>query len=77
MYAVVDVIVDGALEESSTFHDETLMSEYIKNVEEDAGGHGYPTRVYVQYHDHDDMPCECHQYTLDVRPDYSWNEKDD
>lgn len=46
-HATVDVIVNGALEESATFTDETLMADFIAGVREDAEGDGYPTEVFI------------------------------
>jgi hypothetical protein len=42
MYADVSVIVDGALGESETFTDYLLLEEYVRTIEEEAAGHGYP-----------------------------------
>jgi hypothetical protein len=74
-YAEVTVIVDGAFEESETFHDEALLSHYIAAIQDEAEGHGYPTEVYVLWHEHDDEgeECECVQYVTDHRPYASWN----
>lgn len=76
-YAEVEVVVDGAVEKLETFHDEALMREFIDSIREDAEGDGYPTEVFVQYHDHDDLledqECACTQYLTDHKPAYSWN----
>lgn len=72
-YAEVSVVVDGALEESETFYDETPLSEYVESIRQEAEGHGYPTEVYVLYHDHSPSECECAQYVTDHHPAYSWN----
>jgi len=74
MYAEVTVIVDGALEESQTFHDEALMRDFIDTIREEAEGHGYLTEVFVMYHDHaDGIDCECAQYVTDHHPTYTYN----
>lgn len=76
-YADVTVVVDGAEESCETFHDETLLREHIDQVREDARGDGYPTEVYVLYHEHSDLPddgeCACVQYVTDHKPAYAWN----
>lgn len=73
-YADLDVIVDGALEESVTFHDETVMREYISEIEEEAKDHGYPTEVFVVFHEHEDnIECECVQYLTDHHPYVTFN----
>ena len=76
-YAELSVIVDGALETEETFHDETLMSARVEEIKEDARGDGYPTEVFILYHEHDDLTgdqeCACVQYVTDHRPAYAWN----
>jgi hypothetical protein len=73
MYAETSVIVDGALEESETFFDYALLDEYVDSVREDAEGHGYPTELYILWHDHKPAECECIQYVQDHKPAHSWN----
>lgn len=76
-YAEVSVVVDGGLEECVTFHDETAMLDYIAEVGDDAADHGYPTEVYVLWHEHDETgECECVQYLTDHHPYASWNTDD-
>ena len=77
-YAEVTVIVDGAEEQFETFTDYLLMEQFIDGAREDAEGDGYPTEVYVQYHEHDlqDTECSCAQYETDHHPQYSWNNGD-
>lgn len=69
-YADVSVIVEGALEEEATFHDETLMRDWIAHVIEDLRADGVSGQVYVVHHDHDesDEDCACVQYLTDHRP---------
>ena len=68
-YADVSVIVDGALEEERTFHDETLMNDYLRQIKDEAAADGIRTEVYVLWHEHDDMDeCECIQYVTDHHP---------
>jgi len=75
-YADVDVIVNGALEESRTFHDETLMNHYIGEIEDEASDHGYLTEVYVVWHEHDDdIECECVQYLTSHKPYATFNQE--
>jgi hypothetical protein len=72
-YAEVTVIVDGALDQEITFTDETLMRDFIDKIREDAESDGYPTEVFVLYHEHEPGDCECVQYVTDHRPAYAWN----
>lgn len=74
MYAEVEVIVEGALEESETFSDDVLMCDYVRQVGEDAESHGHPTEVYILYHEHSPAAdCQCVQYVVSHKPDYAWN----
>jgi hypothetical protein len=77
MYVDIDIIVDGALERSETFHDYLLFEEFISQEKEEAEGHGYLTEVYVVEHNHpqEDEECACVQYLTDHHPLYTWNEK--
>lgn len=68
MYAEVDLIVEGALEESETFGDETLMAHRIAEWDEELRGDGYPGEVFVVWHDHAPGECECVQYLQDGKP---------
>lgn len=61
-YADVTVIVDGALETEARFHDYLLMNHHIAEEQAEAISHGYPTEIYVQYHEHAEGECECAQY---------------
>jgi hypothetical protein len=74
-YAEVTVIVDGALDESATFTDETALAEFLASQHTAAQADGLPTEVYVLWHDHamSDQECCCVQYVSDHHPDYSWN----
>jgi hypothetical protein len=78
-YADVSVIVDGALEESETFHDETLMNDYIGKIEDEAKDHGYETQIYVVFHEHEDLEgdqeCQCIQYLTDHHPYATFNQE--
>lgn len=74
-YADVSVVVDGALEESPRFYDECALNAYLAEIEADAADHGYPTEVYVLYHDHEPRECECVQYLQDHKPTYSYNQR--
>jgi hypothetical protein len=76
MFAELTIVVDGAVEETPTFLDECAMRDYIGAIEDEAKSDGYPTEVYVTYHNHDlylDDGCECAQYVTDGRPAYSFN----
>jgi hypothetical protein len=78
MYAEVTVIVDGAMEDCEIFHNEALLANFVAEIEDEAEGHGYPTEVYVQYHDHNAADeCECAQFETDHHPAYSFNYTDD
>lgn len=74
-YATVDVIVDGALEDTETFTDYLLMNEFIDGVRVDAESDGYETEVFIQYHEHDmDIDdCACAQYETDHSPAFVFN----
>jgi hypothetical protein len=73
-HATTSLIVDGALEEEHTFHDETLLREYVSECERDAAGHGYPTQLFVIFHDHEaGIECECIQFSQDHHPYAEWN----
>lgn len=68
-FAEVTVVVDGAVEETATFYDYAILTEFVNEVEDDARGHGYRTEIYVQYHDHEDEgECECAQFEQDHSP---------
>ncbi len=69
-YAEVEVIVNGALEETEYFHDETLMHSFINEIKREATDHGYSTDIYVLWHGHnmDSEECFCSQYQIDGRP---------
>ena len=75
MYADCTVIVAGAVEETATFADETLMNDWLKDIEDDAETSGYRIEVYVVWHDHDfDVEeCACVQYLTDHHPTYVYN----
>ncbi len=73
MYADLTVIVDGAIETEETHYDYALLRDAIVMYQHDAEGHGYPTDIFVQYHDHDPGPCECAQFETDHRPFWSSN----
>lgn len=75
MYADVTVIVDGALDAEVCYSDYALMEQFIDDIREEARGDGYPTDVYIQYHEHEmtQDECVCGQYVTDHHPAYSWN----
>lgn len=78
----VEVIVDGVIDQVEHFSDETLLREFISEVREDAAGDGYPTEIYIQYHDHDEIggghpfECNCAQYAQSHKPAYTFNMED-
>lgn len=73
-YAVLTVIVDGALESEETYHDDALLNEAIAQEIAAAEGNGYRTEIDVRYHEHDDdIECECAQYETDGHPAYVIN----
>lgn len=78
VYAELTVVVDGAVESEETFTDYLLMDERVREIGEDAQGDGYPTEVFIQYHEHDitDGECLCVQYETDRKPAHSWNVSD-
>ena len=76
MYVDVSVIIDGALEEDERFHDEALLLDYVRTIQDEQAGHGYPAEVYVLEHEHEepngDDECACAQYLQDHRPSYTF-----
>lgn len=73
-YAEVTVVVNGAVEQQLNIHDDALLTDFIDQEANEAASHGYPTQVYILYHEHhDETPCECAQYVQDHRPAYEWN----
>lgn len=46
-HVVLTVVVDGEQDSSEVFYDDVLYRERLREVAEDAIGHGYPTEVYV------------------------------
>lgn len=77
MYAEVTVIVNGALEEEETFHDYALMDAFLAEVRREASSHGYPTEVFVLYHEHPlQAECECIQFETDHHPLFTYNLKE-
>jgi len=71
MYTQVDVICEGALEESETFTDYLLLDEYLANLKTEAIGDGATLEVYILEHEHAlDIECNCAQYVTDHRPSY-------
>ncbi len=76
MYLDASVVVDGALEEDSTFYDYLFFEEWLRGVEEDAESHGYLTEIYVVEHAHsveDGADCACVQYLTDHHPYRTFN----
>lgn len=76
MYADVTVVVDGAVEEEERFTDETLMLDYVRTLEDEAAGHGYPVEVFILRHEHEPRECECVQFLQDHKPAYRFNVED-
>lgn len=78
-YAEVTVIVDGVQESFDTFYDYNYLNLWLDEIREDALGHGYPTEVYVMYHEHaaTEEECACAQYITDHHPAYSYNTGED
>ncbi|PZR66789.1 MAG: hypothetical protein DLM66_12875 [Candidatus Dormiibacter spiritus] len=74
-YADVSVVVNGALDEERTFTDQLLLDDYVAQVGEEAGGDGYPTEVFVVWHEHDPdvEECECAQFLTNHHPYAAWN----
>ena len=69
MYAELTVIVNGAVEEEATFTDETLVTEFLNDLEREAEGDGVRTEVHRLDHDHaPEVDCDCAQYATDHRP---------
>lgn len=69
-YADISVVCDGALDESVTFTDETVLSEYLEKLAEEARGDGVTLEVYRSDHEHEDdgSECCCVQYETDHHP---------
>lgn len=69
MYAEITVIVEGAVDEEFIATDETILSEQMRELEEEACDSGYTFEVHRQDHDHEQgIDCECAQYATDHRP---------
>jgi hypothetical protein len=76
MYADLTIIVDGALDSEETYSDDLLLWHAIEYHKDDAKSHGYPTAIYVQYHEHEQGPdCECSQYEQSHQP--LWSNEDE
>ena len=72
-YATVEVVVEGALEESAMFHDYLLLDQFLDQVQGEAEGDGLLTEVWVTYHEHPlQTGCVCEQYVPTGHPTYSW-----
>ena len=74
-YATLSVVIDGAVDEEDDYFDQTLLDDRLWHLAEESQAHGYPTSVYVLYHDHDRsvVDCECVQYLQDHRPLAEYN----
>lgn len=74
MYWVADLLVDGALEESETFYDETDLDRWIEREFVPAEFDSL-AEVFVQKHDHPplkrDEECACVQYEVGSEPYWS------
>ena len=71
MYTQVDVICEGALEESETFTDYLLLNKYLANLKTEALEDGVTLEVYILEHEHAlDIECNCAQYVTDHNPNY-------
>jgi hypothetical protein len=81
-YWDVDLIIEGALDWSSTFYNEDEMNEWAKSYYE-AGqeSQGYLKEkvhgeIYIYHHDHPPLEegeeCQCRQFDTDHHPAYSW-----
>lgn len=69
MYDEITVIVEGALEETATFHDETLEHEYLSALAAELAGDGVEYAVYRLTHDHQETEeCECVQFETSHLP---------
>jgi hypothetical protein len=74
-YYQVDVIVEGALDDSFEFSKETQVRTLAKNLGVQCAHDGLATEMYVLYHSHAPTALECHciQDAQDHHPEYSWN----
>lgn len=73
-YYQVDVIVDGALDQTE---DCTLgrYRQLKQEVEQEAAQDGLPTELFAIYHAHQKsiQDCECQQFVMNRNPRYTWN----
>lgn len=73
-YYQVDVIVEGALDDSFEFKSRERVEQLAKTVGEAADADGLATEIFVLYHPHNPGPeCHCIQEAQDHHPEYSWN----
>lgn len=76
-YWDVDLIIEGALDWSSTFYDKGEMNEWAKGYQEAGENLRVRTEIYIMHHAHpvlsEDEECQCAQYLTDHHPTYSWN----
>lgn len=76
MYATTDLVIEGALEESETFYDETLLREYVYRLREELAGDGVNGALYVIWHEHEPtLECLCVQYLQDHQPYETFGEE--
>ena len=69
MYADVFLVIEGALDEQSTFKDECALNDYIRTLQDEHKTEGWNGALYVLWHEHDPQPdCGCSEYLTDHRP---------
>jgi hypothetical protein len=65
-YAEASLIVEGALDETATFHDVTLLDHWASSVLNECKADGLSAEVFVIWHEHSEgIECECVQYLTD------------
>ena len=76
-YAQVDVIVEGALDESETIFTDEALESFIQGIERVANEDHQHTEVYVLWHEHSPYidECGCAQYVTDHHPQYEFNKE--
>lgn len=83
-YWDLDVIVEGALDDSETFEDtqrgRLARATFLGNLEREARRETFRAEVFELYHDHDlsegdddeRAECSCAQYVTDHHPTYTF-----
>jgi hypothetical protein len=82
-YYDIEVIIEGALDESRTFWDtregRLAKATFLGNLERQAKSESFTAEVFELFHDHESSvgleidDCSCAQYVLDHHPTYVFN----